>query len=604
MTSAVRLSLVHWIAGDQSGASDLILVKSRNLKRAQISQKPAIGMDGMELLPPKQGEWARSPVCGSPVSVLDPICPAVFQAPVKLFGKPCISYLGHPSGRDVARLHLLIRRMTTCLLGAEESEADTFPGFRESFVLAFEELFCQAARPDKATAVAELGETLLLLLERVADGDVNGLVARYKDGAWGGIPDQSRAALAEENFVLRSHLANLGWTEEMMTSTNLAAPAPSAEEPAAEQQQQQLRQRAGVGDSATSIPLQPQEPPPVSQSAAAAEAFVQSAQAASRVSEVAEPSAPPMLDDEPQSPASIRGGAVPAVMPTKNPNLSPLYTYASPEHRRQLLLTARQRSGVLAPTAPQELGIFGSGGRNAKVMGLPLSIDDDINDSPGDAGGLIPAIHASSTATSAAVASNDLHEAEAEAEDEDNVDMSEDGDGDDDDDEDEDGNSSDDDMTEATTGVAAVESILEADDAQSHSERPHFRFDGKGSPPWDMRSSTTAASMQEVSSHPLPGIAVQAPSSFIQHSDDDTEDFADAASAAGSSSQGFSTPTSFLTAASSLADGEDMSSVASGPLFTGLAGESMPWPPAPFKLEVSQVNTQNSSSGSWTIHVA
>ena len=168
-----------------------------------------------------------------------------------------------------------------------------------------------------------------------------------------------------------------------------------------------------------------------------------------------------MLDDEPQSPASIRGGAVPAVMPTKNPNLSPLYTYASPEHRRQLLLTARQRSGVLAPTAPQEvgsaalggglppiqptqrqarrgsggsaspsrgssrssqhsvgslgsvplgsaglvarqLGIFGSGGRNAKVMGLPLSIDDDINDSPGDAGGLIPAIHASSTATSAA----------------------------------------------------------------------------------------------------------------------------------------------------------------------------------------------------------
>ena len=55
-----------------------------------------------------------------------------------------------------------------------------------------------------------------------------------------------------------------------------------------------------------------------------------------------------------------------------------------------------------------------------------------------------------------AVASNDLHEAEAEAEDEDNVDMSEDGDGDDDDDEDEDGNSSDDDMTEATTGVAAV----------------------------------------------------------------------------------------------------------------------------------------------------
>lgn len=35
----------------------------------------------------------------------------------------------------------------------------------------------QAARPDKATALAELGETLLLLLERVSDGDVNGLVS-------------------------------------------------------------------------------------------------------------------------------------------------------------------------------------------------------------------------------------------------------------------------------------------------------------------------------------------------------------------------------------------------------------------------------------------
>ncbi len=37
---------------------------------------------------------------------------------------------------------MLIRRMTTSLLGQDESE-DSFPGFRESFVLAFEELFCQ-----------------------------------------------------------------------------------------------------------------------------------------------------------------------------------------------------------------------------------------------------------------------------------------------------------------------------------------------------------------------------------------------------------------------------------------------------------------------------
>ena len=37
---------------------------------------------------------------------------------------------------------MLIRRMTTSLLGQDEPE-DTFPGFRESFVLAFEELFCQ-----------------------------------------------------------------------------------------------------------------------------------------------------------------------------------------------------------------------------------------------------------------------------------------------------------------------------------------------------------------------------------------------------------------------------------------------------------------------------
>lgn len=47
----------------------------------------------MEILPPKQGDWARSPVCGSPVSVLDPVCPAIHQAPVRLFGKPCISYM-------------------------------------------------------------------------------------------------------------------------------------------------------------------------------------------------------------------------------------------------------------------------------------------------------------------------------------------------------------------------------------------------------------------------------------------------------------------------------------------------------------------------------
>ncbi|KAK9845578.1 hypothetical protein WJX84_001025 [Apatococcus fuscideae] len=145
-------------------------------------------MANVEVLPPKQGDWARSPVCGSPVSVLDPICPAVYQAPVKLFGKSCISYMGHPSGRDVARLYMLIRRMTTSLLG-QEAEGDSFPGFRESFVLAFEELFAQ--------------------------------VAGYRDGAWGGIASPSRAALAEENEVLRSHLANLGWSHEMMETTNV-----------------------------------------------------------------------------------------------------------------------------------------------------------------------------------------------------------------------------------------------------------------------------------------------------------------------------------------------------------------------------------------------
>ena len=49
---------------------------------------------------------------------------------------------GHPSGRDVARLHMLIRRMTTFLLG-QEADGDSFPGYQESFVLAFEELFAQ-----------------------------------------------------------------------------------------------------------------------------------------------------------------------------------------------------------------------------------------------------------------------------------------------------------------------------------------------------------------------------------------------------------------------------------------------------------------------------
>ena len=49
---------------------------------------------------------------------------------------------GHPSGRDVARLHMLVRRMTTALLG-QEGEDDSFPGFRESLVLAFEELCAQ-----------------------------------------------------------------------------------------------------------------------------------------------------------------------------------------------------------------------------------------------------------------------------------------------------------------------------------------------------------------------------------------------------------------------------------------------------------------------------
>ncbi len=81
------------------------------------------------------------------------------------------------------------------------------------------------------------------------------------------------------------------------------------------------------------------------------------------VSETAEPSAPPMLDeDDPGSgSASIQGGTIPAIhaTPTKNPSFSPLYTYASPEHRRQLLLTAKQRSGLHEPTAP--LGAHAAG---------------------------------------------------------------------------------------------------------------------------------------------------------------------------------------------------------------------------------------------------
>ncbi|KAK9817483.1 hypothetical protein WJX74_002018 [Apatococcus lobatus] len=412
-------------------------------------------MANVEVLPPKQGDWARSPVCGSPVSVLDPICPAVYQAPVKLFGKSCISYMGHPSGRDVARLYMLIRRMTTSLLG-QEAEGDSFPGFRESFVLAFEELFAQAARPDKATALAELGETLLLLLERVSDGDVNGLVAGYRDGAWGGIASPSRAALAEENEVLRSHLANLGWSHEMMETTNVRT-SRSGNATTLASRLSTPSQVIDVKDSASSIKM-PAEAAPVPESAAAAEAFIQSAKAASRASETAEPSAPPMSTSQPQSPPRrISSGTIPAIItPTKNPDLSPLYAYASPEHRRQLLLTAKQRSGALATDAPQELGsgvqlagdlppvqptqrqanrrgsqgmgagagypsprksssqpslgslqggmgspghvarqigIFGSAGLNSKALGLPLTIDDDVTDSMGG-GGLIPAVHA------------------------------------------------------------------------------------------------------------------------------------------------------------------------------------------------------------------
>lgn len=52
---------------------------------------------------------------------------------------------GHASGRDVARLHMLVRRMTTALLG-QEAEDDSFLGFRESLVLAFEELCAQVGK--------------------------------------------------------------------------------------------------------------------------------------------------------------------------------------------------------------------------------------------------------------------------------------------------------------------------------------------------------------------------------------------------------------------------------------------------------------------------
>ena len=39
---------------------------------------------------------------------------------------------------------------------------------------------------------------------------------------------RSRAALAEENEILRTHLANLGWDESMLQSTQVRTPAAEA----------------------------------------------------------------------------------------------------------------------------------------------------------------------------------------------------------------------------------------------------------------------------------------------------------------------------------------------------------------------------------------
>ena len=46
-------------------------------------------------------------------------------------------------------------------------------------------------------------------------------VAEYKDGVWDGLPPKSRASLAAENDILRAHLINLGWTEDMLLSTQV-----------------------------------------------------------------------------------------------------------------------------------------------------------------------------------------------------------------------------------------------------------------------------------------------------------------------------------------------------------------------------------------------
>ncbi len=69
---------------------------------------------------------------------------------------------------------------------------------------------------------------------------------------------------------------------------------------------------------------------------------------------------------------------------------------------RSLSRESSQHSvGSISAGIARQVGIFGSAGRNAKEMGLPLSIDDDITDSAvGE--GLIKAIHpAGSSRTSA-----------------------------------------------------------------------------------------------------------------------------------------------------------------------------------------------------------
>ncbi len=72
---------------------------------------------------------------------------------------------------------------------------------------------------------------------------------------------------------------------------------------------------------------------------------------------------------------------------------------------------------------------------------------------------------------------------------------------------------------------------MEVLEGETGSEASHFRFDGKASSPWDMRSVATATSGQKLpSSQPVAGAGVGS-------SDTDDDSYADASSTKGSTSK-------------------------------------------------------------------